>query len=234
MFEYRKGLPDRPASIAALPVDERGYPVPYFVKYIDGVPDFRVVDHPKIVRATNERKCFICGSALNQTFHFAMGPRSAIFKQTNHGPSHKDCIEYSLETCPFILYPNAQRRRAALPDIPLSYDTATQPARPPIYVIAHVPSQDVHIVNNVTSLVCSWTTVDYQFWRDDRWITSDVAEPYFLKEYEKYQLELKQVQKPDDWSPADWESWLQARQHEASEKLTSLLEWIKENEPPAP
>ena len=230
MFEYRKGLPERPEPIAELPIDERGYPVPYFVKYIDGVPDFRVVDHAKVVNATIDRRCFICGSPLDDTFHFAMGPRSALFRQTNHGPSHKECIEYSLETCPFILYPNAQRRRAALPDIPLSYDTATQPARPEIYVIAHVPSQEVDIVNNVTSLVCSWNTIDYQYWRDDRWITSEVAEPYFLKEYEKYRAELEHAKKPDDWSQSKWEGWLQARQQDVSEKLTNLLGCIKEKE----
>jgi len=229
MFKYRKGLPERPENIAQLPVDERGYPVPYFVAHIDGVPDFRVVDHAKVLNATIEQKCFICGSKLDQLFHFAMGPRSGLLMRTNHAPSHKECIEYSLETCPFILYPNTQRRRAALPDIPLSYDTATQPARPPIYVIAHIASQNVEIVRNPESLICSWDTIDYQFWRDDRWITPKMAGPYISDECERYQAELLQIAKPSDWSQNDFNNWLQNSQKEAIQKLARLLEWIAEH-----
>jgi hypothetical protein len=33
-----------PARFARLPADERGYPVPKFVEWIDGKPDFRCVD----------------------------------------------------------------------------------------------------------------------------------------------------------------------------------------------
>lgn len=226
MYEYRKGLPERPANIAKLPVDKRGYPVPYFVAHIDGVPDFRVVDHAKVVNATIEHECFICGSTLDQTFHFAMGPRSGLFMKTNHGPSHKECIEYSLETCPFILYPNTQRRRAALPDIPLSYDAATQPARPPIYVVAHIASQDVDILRGKESIVCAWDTIDYQFWRDDRWITAQMAEQYIVDEFKRYQEELRHLAKPDDLPQTDFDNWLKSSQQEAEQKLARLSEWI--------
>ena len=225
MFEYRKGLPDRPERIARLPVDERGYPIPFFVAYVDGVPDFRIVDHPKVVDAALKQKCFICGDKLGQHFFFATGPRSAILMKTNHGPSHKECIEYSLSACPFILYPNVQRRRAALPDIPLSFDQSMQPARPPIYVVAHV-FKHAHINHSLESLVCSWDTIDYRFWRDDQWITPGEAEGYIAEESERHQSDLLKTAKPSDWSQTRMDKWLQDSQMEATQKTARLLAWI--------
>jgi hypothetical protein len=227
-FEYRKGLPERPKNIARLPVDERGYPVPFFGTIVNGVPDFRIVDHAKIVKATLDQKCFVCGSKLGQHLHFAMGPRSGLLMKTNHGPAHKECIEYSLNTCPFILYPNAQRRQAALPDIPLSYDRAMQPARPPIYVVAHVPAKNVKITHNPESLVCTWDMIDYRFWRDDGWITPAIAESYIVEECKRYQAELLGIDKPAEWSQAVMDKWLQDSQQEAEQKLSRLLAWIAE------
>ena len=46
---YAKGLPERPDHIMRLPVDGRGYPVPYFASYFDGKPDFRVIDRDKVI-----------------------------------------------------------------------------------------------------------------------------------------------------------------------------------------
>ena len=44
-----KPLPPMPSRIAALPVDERGYPVPWFVAWIDGKPEFRCADPAKFL-----------------------------------------------------------------------------------------------------------------------------------------------------------------------------------------
>ena len=44
-------FPDAPAAILALPVDKRGFPVPYFVQYIDGEPDFRVMNTAHFIEA---------------------------------------------------------------------------------------------------------------------------------------------------------------------------------------
>jgi hypothetical protein len=48
MSELRKDLPDgMPESVGRLPVDHRGYPVPWFVAWIDGKPEFRCADGEK-------------------------------------------------------------------------------------------------------------------------------------------------------------------------------------------
>ena len=40
----------------ALPIDRRGFPVPWFVSWDDGGPDFRVIDRGKIVQAVKQRR----------------------------------------------------------------------------------------------------------------------------------------------------------------------------------
>lgn len=48
MNTLRPGLPPQPPKMQHLPVDERGFPAPYFVAWIDGKPDHRVVDPEKL------------------------------------------------------------------------------------------------------------------------------------------------------------------------------------------
>lgn len=53
-----------PARIKALPVEARGYPVPYFVGYLNGAPDFRVADRAKLKQAITHKRCWIRGQTL--------------------------------------------------------------------------------------------------------------------------------------------------------------------------
>ena len=61
MREFASPLPDR---MKALPVDKRGYPVPKFVEWIDGEPDFRVVSPSHMARCFRHHRCWICGEPL--------------------------------------------------------------------------------------------------------------------------------------------------------------------------
>ena len=44
MTEIRPGLPPLTGHLTRLPIDERGFPVPYFVAIVDGKPDHRIID----------------------------------------------------------------------------------------------------------------------------------------------------------------------------------------------
>jgi hypothetical protein len=57
---YRPGLPPVPWRLRARPI-HRGYPVPWFVAEVDGVPDFRIVDSRKYTPALERRlSSFLC------------------------------------------------------------------------------------------------------------------------------------------------------------------------------
>ncbi len=56
--------PDMPDRIAGRPTDHRGYPVPWFAAWINGAPDFRVVDPSKVGEAWTGGLCWVCGQRL--------------------------------------------------------------------------------------------------------------------------------------------------------------------------
>lgn len=99
-----------PKRIAKLPVDERGYPVPFFVGYDDrGLPDFRMMDARKLRRAVVDRLCWICGEPLGRYLAFAIGPMCALNRNNAEPPMHKECAEFSVKTCPFLINPGQKR-----------------------------------------------------------------------------------------------------------------------------
>jgi hypothetical protein len=106
-----------PAAVAALPRDERGYPVPWFVEWIDGKPEFRAMDGRKWVQAIREKRCWICGEKLDPRQHvFVIGPMCAINRTTAEPPCHADCAIFSAINCPFLSKPKAHRREANMPE----------------------------------------------------------------------------------------------------------------------
>jgi hypothetical protein len=62
-----------PARMRDLPLDERGYPVPWFVAWVDGKPEFRAMDRHKFVTAIREKRCWVCaGFAITRNPGVAM------------------------------------------------------------------------------------------------------------------------------------------------------------------
>lgn len=111
----REGLPPLPDHLKGRPLDHRGYPVPWFVAWVNGVPDFRVVDGAKKVIAVQQRRCWICGGTLGARLAFPIGPMCAINRTIAEPPSHFACAEWSAKACPFLILPQAKRREANLP-----------------------------------------------------------------------------------------------------------------------
>ena len=98
-----------PQRIAALPQDRRGYPVPRFVSWFDGVPDFRIVDTPYLVRAVQRKLCWICGEPLGRMMVFPIGPMCVINRVASEPPSHFECAQYAARVCPFLAIPQTHR-----------------------------------------------------------------------------------------------------------------------------
>lgn len=114
--EDLKGRADLPRHMRYLPVDERGYVVPWFVAWIGGKPDFRVADTAKWRQAIRGRLCWVCGEKLGAWLAFAVGPMCTITRTITEPPSHRDCAEWSIKHCPFLSNPNMVRRLENRPD----------------------------------------------------------------------------------------------------------------------
>lgn len=109
MSELRKELPPLPDRVRSLPLDSRGYPVPWFVAWIDGKPDFRVAEGGKMVQAVKDNRCWICGQQLGVNKAFVLGPMCAITRTTSEPPNHRDCAIFAATACPFLVRPHMKR-----------------------------------------------------------------------------------------------------------------------------
>lgn len=105
-------MPDR---IRRRPIDARGYPIPWFVEYINGKPDFRVIDGRKLVRAVKEKRCWICGERLGAYLAFTIGPMCALNRTISEPPAHRECADFSARVCPFLSLPKKTRDEEAMP-----------------------------------------------------------------------------------------------------------------------
>ncbi len=115
MMRFEGTIPPR---IAKLRMDARGYPIPWFVYWKNGKPDFRIVDAARVPLAIKRRLCWICGQHFDliESCAFLVGPMSCINRTSAEPPSHVECAEFAVRACPFLSLPNAQRRDAALPE----------------------------------------------------------------------------------------------------------------------
>lgn len=106
-----------PDSIRALPIDPiRKVPIPWFVAWIDGKPEFRLADGEKFARAIKERRCWVCGRRLDNRATYVIGPMCVINRVTAEPPCHPTCAEYSVKACPFLSRPGMVRREGGLPE----------------------------------------------------------------------------------------------------------------------
>lgn len=130
LHKLRDGLPSLPARIARLPIDARGYPVPWFVQWFHAdktpvvgrpdleagdYPDHRVVDSRKFESAVRMNWCWVCGEVLGKHLAFTLGAMCVVTRASAEPPSHLDCATFSACGCPFLSRPHAVRREADQP-----------------------------------------------------------------------------------------------------------------------
>jgi hypothetical protein len=104
-----------PPRMISQPISPKGFPVPWFVAWIDGVPDFRVIDTPKVERAVRQQLCWLCGQKLGRHLAFVIGPMCAVNRVSSEPPSHHDCAAYAVKACPFLTQPRMRRNEKDLP-----------------------------------------------------------------------------------------------------------------------
>src|SRR4051794_18590296 len=102
-----------PPSVARLPRDERGFPIPWFVSWQDGEHDFRVMDTDKLHRIVRgDRSCWVCGGQLRSKSAYVIGPMCAVNRISSEPTSHVECAEYAAQACPFLANPKRVRKDA--------------------------------------------------------------------------------------------------------------------------
>jgi hypothetical protein len=159
----RVSLPSLPDRMRSLPVDERGYPVPYFVAWVDGKPDHRVADGRKMPLALAQSLCWMCGQRLGRFKSFCIGPMCSITRTISEPPSHLECLRFAATACPFMTRPLAKRREANLPENRIA------------------PAGEG--IRRNPGAVCIWTTLSFKPFRAPGGLLFELGEPEHTEWY---------------------------------------------------
>lgn len=159
-----------PDAIKNLPRDPRGYPIPFFVAYPNGVADFRVADPAKFNRAIKEKRCWVCGGRLGRLKTFVLGPMCTITRVTAEPPCHTECAEFACRACPFLS--KALAKRSDVSDIAHHNPGGVMIERNP-GVTAMWQCEDFTIFHANGVLIQIGDPVALTFWREGRAATRD-------------------------------------------------------------
>jgi hypothetical protein len=133
-----------PERMRSLPISDTGYPVPWFVPWVDGKPEFRGMDGEKLRMAVRLQRCWLCGQPLGKHLTFTIGPMCAVNLNIAEPPAHLSCAEYAVKgACPFLSNPRMRRNEKDAPE-------------------GHVAGIGIKRNPGVTLL---WTTLIYKVWR---------------------------------------------------------------------
>lgn len=127
MAELRTDLPpNMPDRMQRLPLSDRGFPVPWFVQWLEeqgsdkatpvgeGYPEFRMMRPEALHAAIVQKRCWVCGDTLGRFMSFVIGPMCGVNRISAEPPCHRDCAEWSARACPFLSKPQMVRRESGL------------------------------------------------------------------------------------------------------------------------
>jgi len=112
----RPELEALPDYMRDLPVDDRGFVVPWFVGWVDGKPEFRVFDPIKWLAAVQQKRCWVCGKHTGRKLVFVLGPMCGINRTTSEPGCHEQCARWSARNCPFLTLRMQRRRENDMPE----------------------------------------------------------------------------------------------------------------------
>lgn len=173
MPQLRSDLPPLPERFKALPLDERGFPVPWFVDWLDGKPVFQAMDPNKFNKAIKFKRCWLCGQQLGSTYAFVIGPMCGINRVSSEPPSHRDCAEFAVKACPFLTKPMARRSTRGMEDMETKNPAGTMIERNPgVSLVWLTKSYKVFRVHNGV-LIRVGEPVGCEFYREGRKATRE-------------------------------------------------------------
>lgn len=177
-----------------LPLDKRGYPVPYVVYQENDAFYFKINDQKKSINCILNKKCSICGSDLNDDLWLVGGPQSAFHPYGVYIDSgvHYECGKYALQVCPYLSYSgyNATLDLSKLQDkvSVLLHNPTVDPNRVPCFVFIHITDYDI---TSSFNLKPKKPYLNIEFWNNGELLTSEegykLINDYNLKNNIKYE-----------------------------------------------
>jgi len=120
-----------PTRLQKRPLDERGFLITYVTTIgTDGKPDFRIIDHFKVIECIEERICGLCGESIGPLVSLIGGEECVVRRQFSDPPMHPECARYASQVCPFLTNQNAKYHNRDNP-----------PAGIEVFSLPHISSQ---------------------------------------------------------------------------------------------
>jgi len=105
-----------PERMKRLKISDEGYPIPWFVPYVNNKADFRGMDGEKLGVAVRHHRCWLCGEQMGRFMTSTIGPMCMVTGTIGEPPAHLECAEYAVLACPFLSQPRMRRNEVDLPD----------------------------------------------------------------------------------------------------------------------
>lgn len=171
-----------PARIAALPRDDRGYPIPYIVlRDLDDKPQFAANDMRLVRDAVADDLCHVCGQELDAWVWFLGGVGSAFLNgdagQYADGPMHQECMRFAVQYCPHIA---GKMTKALAPSLVPRLREQAKVISPTARVV--LAAQDTTSIPGVPSLFVA-VAVARDRWGYDGGMHFSAPKPYHKIEY---------------------------------------------------
>lgn len=89
--------------VAKMPL-YKGLPRLFTAIEVGGRVDFAVTDAARWLQCLQEKRCGVCGTYIHSTSFYALGgPESAKQGAFFDPPMHRDCAEWSMQNCPYLV-----------------------------------------------------------------------------------------------------------------------------------
>jgi hypothetical protein len=178
----------KPERIARLPVDKRGYPIPWNIERgVDDWPLFTVNDAAKDCEALRRKLCPICGEKLGRWMWWSGGARAAFDPNGWYldRPAHRECAFYALQVCPFLAAPNYATHQILTPPPEklkphqrLLIDGSQDHNRPPLFVTVCGDAWEMGDLTGPFIYTRPLRPVaEYVFWRHGERLSQEAALP---------------------------------------------------------
>lgn len=152
-----KHIPQIPKELAHLKVDERGYPIPFFVTKRDGKPDFVLLNTKRQDDCIEGKLCPICGKKLYKDYQYVItGPIGLKNRYISDPPMHRICAEFSMQACPHMHFQKAERKDLAdIAVTQLNKDIHSLP-KPEILYLVKIHKYKKEPVNGTQQVIRFW------------------------------------------------------------------------------
>jgi hypothetical protein len=169
-----------PERLSARPRDKRGLPIPFSVKMIDGLPDFRVSDARRWRLCVDHRQCALCGRGVSHSLWFVGGPSCERHRLFQDPGMHRTCAEFALRICPFLAMSKAHysdlERRPPPPGTAMIAGTEDM-ARPDRFMLGAARNCHIVAVEGVPFIQATpWIAL--RWWKDGAVLSDPAIEQF--------------------------------------------------------